>query len=309
MKAQLFPKGHRDRKDLGFVLLMAFLPLLQFLILYVVVNANSLLLAFKQYDSPTHFTFVGFANFEALFSDFRSYTFYKVALKNSALVFGIGMPCSVLLALFFSYYIYKKEGGLGSFFKMMLFLPSVVPSIALATMFVQLTDSAYPKLIKLLFNQDVLGLFQNPNTTIFTIIFYNVWCSFGVNILLLMNAMSAIPTSMTEAAKIDGANFFQVFIHIAIPQVFPTIKTLILISIGGFFVNSASIVSFYGTKAEESIYTIGYYIYVQAILNADSPAALPKLAALGIVLTLLTIPFVYLAKFLMDRFGPNEESR
>lgn len=309
MLSRVWPKGRRDKKDLLFVLLVAFLPLLQFLIFYIGVNANSFLLAFKSYDSATSFSFVGFANFVALFKDFSSFTFYLVALKNSALVFGIGMPVSLGLALFFSYYIYKRQGGLGDFFKMMLFLPSIIPSIALATMFVQLTDSAFPKLVKMLFNQDVVGLFQNPQLTIYTIIFYNIWCSFGVNVLLLLNAMSAVPASTIEAAKIDGTNFFQEFAHVVFPQIFPTVKTLFLISLGSFFVNSASIVSFYGTKAEESVYTIGYYIYVQAVLNASSPSALPKLAALGILLTLITMPLVYLGKFLLDRFGPSEESR
>lgn len=309
MVSRFWPTGRRDKKDFLFVLLVAFLPLLQFLIFYIGVNANSFLLAFKSYTSATSFSFVGFENFVSLFKDFSSFTFYKVALKNSALVFGIGMPISLGLALFFSYYIYKRQGGLGTFFKMMLFLPSVIPSIALASMFVQLTDSAYPKLVQLLFHTEVMGLFQNPSLTIYTIIFYNIWCSFGVNVLLLLNAMSGVPVSTIEAAKIDGANFFQEFAHVVFPQIFPTVKTLVLISLGGFFVNSASIVSFYGTKAEESVYTIGYYIYVQAVLNASSPAALPKLAALGILLTLVTMPIVYLAKYLMDRFGPSEESR
>lgn len=297
----------KDTKDLIFVLLLVFLPLLQFFIFYICVNFNSILLAFKKYDINGVTSFAGFDNFKQLFSDFKNFTLYKVALKNSTLVFFIGCPVSLTLALLFSYYIYKKNSKFANIFKVVLFLPSVIPSIALATMFVQITDSAYPKLMQALFNKEVFGLLQNPKSTIGTIIFYNIWCSFGVNMLLLVSAMSSINQSMIEAAKIDGVSFFQEFIYITFPQIFGTIKTLLIVSIGGFFVNSASIVSFYGTSADESIYTIGYYIYKETVnvSLSSSQVGLQRLAAFGILLTVVTLPIVYLTRYLLERFGPK----
>lgn len=297
----------KDTKDLIFVILLVALPLLQFFIFYVCVNINSILLAFKKYDINNNVSFAGFDNFKQLFIDFKSFTLYKVALKNSTLVFLIGCPISLTLALLFSYYIYKKNSKFANIFKVVLFLPSVIPAIALATMFVQITDSAYPKLMQLLFNKEVFGLLQNPKSTIGTIIFYNIWCSFGVNMLLLISAMSSINPSMIEAAKIDGVSFFQEFIYITFPQIFGTIKTLLIVSVGGFFVNSASIVSFYGTTADESVYTIGYYIYKETVnlsLN-NSQVGVPKLAAFGILLTVITLPIVYLLRYVLERFGPK----
>lgn len=297
----------KDTKDLIFVILLVALPLLQFFIFYVCVNINSILLAFKKYDINNNVSFAGFENFKQLFIDFKSFTLYKVALKNSTLVFLIGCPISLTLALLFSYYIYKKNSKFANIFKVVLFLPSVIPAIALATMFVQITDSAYPKLMQLLFNKEVFGLLQNPKSTIGTIIFYNIWCSFGVNMLLLISAMSSINPSMIEAAKIDGVSFFQEFIYITFPQIFGTIKTLLIVSVGGFFVNSASIVSFYGTTADESVYTIGYYIYKETVnlsLN-NSQVGVPKLAAFGILLTAITLPIVYLLRYVLERFGPK----
>lgn len=297
----------KDTKDLIFVLLIVALPLLQFFLFYICVNLNSILLAFKKYDANGVSSFVGFENFKQLFLDFKNFTLYKVALKNSAIVFLIGCPVSLILALLFSYYIYKKNSKFANVFKVVLFLPSVIPAIALATMFVQITDSAYPKLMQILFHKEVFGLLQNPKTTLGTIIFYNIWCSFGVNMLLLINAMSSINVSMIEAAKIDGVSFFQEFIHITFPQIFGTIKTLLIVSLGGFFINSASIVSFYGTTADENIYTIGYYIYKETVtlsLN-NSAAGLPKLAALGILLTIVTLPVVYFVRWALEHFGPQ----
>lgn len=299
----------KKTKDLIFVSLLVFLPLLQFFIFYICVNFNSILLAFKEIDINGNSSFAGLKNFKQLFLDFKNFSLYKVAFKNSLLVFLIGCPVSLTLALLFSYYIYKKNSKFANIFKIVLFLPSIIPSIALATMFVQITDSAYPKLMQALFNKEVFGLLQNPKTTISTIIFYNIWCSFGVNMLLLVNSMSSINKSMIEAAKIDGVNFFNEFIYVTFPQIFGTIKTLLIVSIGSFFVNSASIISFYGTTADESIYTIGYYLYKETVtlsLN-DNSAGLPKLAAFGLLLTIITLPIVYLVRYLLEKYGPSNE--
>lgn len=299
----------KKTKDLLFVILLISLPLLQFFIFYICVNINSILLVFKSYNSDGTVSFVGFDNFIQLFKDFKLYTMYGVALKNSAIVFLIGCPVSLSLALFFSYYIYKRNSRWAKVFKVILFLPSVIPAIALATMFVQITDSAIPKMANLLFKVEIQGLLQNPKTTLGTIIFYNIWCSFGVNMLLLVSSMSSINKSMIEAAKIDGVSFLQEFIYITFPQVFPTIKTLLIVSLGGFFINSASIVSFYGTGAEERIYTIGYYLYKETVslsLNNQN-AGIPRLAAFGVLLTIITVPVVFLTRFLLERFGPRND--
>lgn len=298
----------RRQKDLVFVLLMAFLPLLQFAIFYVGVNVNSVLLAFKSYSDQEHWSFVGLANFEVVFDDIQRYTLYKVALKNSALVFCIGTPISTFLSFIFSYYIYKSHTRFGDFMKMILFLPSIIPSIAMATIFVQVADSAIPKFWSMVFHQEILGLFQNPDLTIYTIIFYNIWVSFGVNVLLFLNAMGDISRDVVEAAEIDGAGFFREMWSITFPQCYGTVKTLLITSVGGFFVNTASIVSFYGTSAEESVYTVGYYLYKETVLNASSNASLPKLAALGLLLTIITIPAVYLVRYVLNRFDPNRSA-
>ena len=64
--------NRKKRKDLIFYCCLLFLPILQFCVFYIGVNANSLLLAFKDYsDGPAKF--VGFDNFERLFYDFKNY--------------------------------------------------------------------------------------------------------------------------------------------------------------------------------------------------------------------------------------------
>ena len=299
----------KEKNEILFIILITLIPLVHFSIFYLGVNFNSIILAFKSYNREGIASFAGFYNFQKLFQDFKLYTFYKVALKNSFLCFVIGCPLSLTLVLFFSYYIYKRNSKFAKIFKVLLFLPSIIPAIALATMYKQVTDSAIKELMMRLFNKEILGLLQNKNTRFPTILFYGIWCSFGVNMLLLVNQMTSIDVSMVEAAKIDGVNFFTEFIYITFPQVFGIIKTLFIVSLGAFFINTASIVSFYGTSASEDVYTIGYYFYKETVVASlnNNVAELPEIAAFGILLTVITVPVVYLVKKLLEKYGPSTE--
>lgn len=299
----------RRANDMIFFACLVALPLLHFFIFYICVNFNSVLLAFKNYRSDSGYSWVGLQNFRSLFSDFKGYTLYKSALKNSLLVFFVGTTVSTVLALLFSYYIYKKASRLKNVFKVLLFMPSIIPSIAMATIFKQFADGAVPDFVRLVFHKSVQGLIQNPSSTMGTIVFYNIWIGFGVNILLYLGAMNNISDSVVEAAKLDGVTFVSEFFYITLPSVFGTLQTLLIVAVGGIFINQASLVSFFGTTSEEAYYTIGYYLYKETVRISlgSSDAGLPQLAAFGLLLTFITVPLVYLVNWLMKKFGPNTE--
>ena len=211
------PPARRLPRNLLFYSLLLALPLLQFCIFYVGVNLNSVLLAFKTYTGNNTYAWLGLGNFERLFENFSQLTLYRVALGNSLTLFFVGTAVGLVCGLLFSYYIYKKALFSG-FFKVMLFMPSIIPSIALVLMFKQVADSALPEVLALL-GMDVKGLLANPDTTFGTIIFYNVWVSFGVSVLLYVGAMEKIPESVVEAAKLDGAGYLREFVSITVPLV------------------------------------------------------------------------------------------
>ena len=129
-------ESKRTRDMIFFGCLVA-LPLLHFFIFYICINFNSILLAFKQYDTNTTYHWVTFENFELLFSDFKTLTAYKYAFKNSMLFFVVGTAVATTLALFFSYYIYK-QAPMKNVFKVLLFMPSIIPVIAMSAIFKQI---------------------------------------------------------------------------------------------------------------------------------------------------------------------------
>lgn len=301
----------RNTKRLIFYICVTALPILQFLIFYIYVNFNSILLAFKAYtpnesDSLGYtVTFAGATNFVTALN-FLKESVYMV--KNSLLNFVFGSLLGLFLALVFSFYIYKKFPCSG-FFKIILFMPQIISAVVFALLFKYIVTDVYMNVAKKLTGTDVKGLLDNPDTVLITVIMYNLWHGFGVNILLFSGAMSNINDSVTESAWLDGVNYFQEFFKIVLPMIFSTLKSFLVIAIVGVFTNQMQLVSLFGMSAG-SVASLGYTLYVHAqgsdivSLNA-SYLTYPELSALGLILTAVVFPLTVLIKKAMDKFGPS----
>ena len=298
-------KNKRSRKQFIFYCAMIALPVLQVLIFYFGVNINSILLAFKNYDRETGtYMWTGFEHFVKVAKEMFTDTTWAFAFKNSVIVWAISTVVSMILALFFSYYIYKK-GLFMDFFRVMLFLPSIVSSIVMVILFRNLIDNFIPALIVRLGGEETLGLLSNHETTMAVLITYGILMGFGTNVLLLSGAMSAIPQSITEAAQIDGANKLREFFEIVFPQIFPTFLTILIISIASLFSNQLNLFSFYGSHAEAQFSTVGYILYKRTL--AASYAEYSDLAAMGIILTLIIVPITLGVRKILEKVGPSND--
>lgn len=294
-------------KDLLFYVVMLAIPVLQFCIFYIGVNGRSLLYAFQEIDIYGNATFSFkpmMSAFETLFTPTMARRFF-ISIISFVLTYGIG----TILALFFSYFIYKKI-RFSSFFKVFLFLPSIISSIILATLFKYFAEEAVPAYANDIFHQHISGLLStNPDLTFIVIIFYHILVSFGTSVLMYSNAMSGISDEVVEAAKIDGCNQFKEFFHIILPGIFPTITTFAITSVAAIFVNQISLFSFFSNGAITEIQTVGYYLYVETLTqtSANQVSGYPLLCAIGLLLSLVAIPVTILTKYLLEKYGPSEK--
>lgn len=297
----------RERKRLLFYAIMIALPLLQVGIFYFGVNINSILLAFKEYDSATgEYSWAGFEHFAKVLDEFihdPSAT-WRYAFLNSFVTWIITASVNMILALFFSYYIFKK--GIGkNFFRVMLFMPSIVSSIIMVVLFSYFVDSFIPEIVFKYFGKEMRGMLSNPDLTMFMLILYSIITGFGTNVLLLSSAMSSISDSVVEAAQIDGCNRFQEFIHVVFPSIYPTFVTILIVSIAGLFSNQMNLFSFYGMFAEVKFSTVGYILYKRTVQASYSQY--PDLAAIGILITLIIVPLTLGSRKILEKVGPKYE--
>ncbi len=298
-------KSRRRRKDLIFYSIMIAFPVLQFLVFYIGVNFNSMLLAFKDIDIVAGTETWTFEYIQKAFTLMTSSPTHLSAFTMSLLSYAITLIIGVPLGLLFSYYIYKKF-PLGNALRVILFLPSIISSIVMVTIFQFFVERAVPAAAMQWFGIEMAGLIENTATRFGTIIFYNILVSFGTTALIYSNGMAGISTEIVEAAHLDGCTGLREFWHITLPLIYPTITTFLITGVAGIFTNQMNLYSFFGTGAPESLFTWGYYLYVQTQVAA-SEAEYPLLAAMGLLLTIVIVPITLLVKWALEKFGPSTE--
>ena len=292
-------------KDLIFYTLMMIFPVVQFAVMYIGVNFNSILLAFKKIDTISgsyEWTFSNIPNAVDLFV--HSSTLISAA-KNSLLAYVVLTFIGTPLGLIFSYYIYKKM-PLSNSFRVILFLPSIISGIVMVTIFQFFVERAVPSFANQLFGIKMKGMLENPSSRYFTIIFYNLWVGFGTSVLMYSNGMSGISQEMVESAHLDGATGLTEFWKITLPMIYPTLSTFLITGIAGLFTNQIALYSFYGGGAPENLQTYGYYLYMRT-KNAASDSEYTLLSAMGLLLTVVVVPLTLFVKWALEKFGPKED--
>ena len=291
-----------------YTLLMAF-PVLHFCVFYVYVNANSIAMAFQNVDPVTGEKIWVLANFAEQFKFLTTGPAINM-LRVSLLGYVIHLVVGLTTGLLFAYYVCKKRVMSGTF-RVLMFLPSIIPAIVLVTIYRYFSDNAFPEIICRLFNlsETPQGLFSNKNTRLAVIIFYDIFVSFGTSVLVYTNKMDSIEPSLTEAAKIDGATPFKEFWHIVLPMTFSTISVFLVTGVASIFMNQMSLFSFYGWAPPADLDTFGYYFFrkTSEATTYNDKQALCSLSALGLIFSAMAIPLTFGVRYLLNRYGPKED--
>ncbi len=286
-----------------FLAVMMALPILQFIIFYIVVNFNSIVLAFQYQDGLTgEFDWLEdpFQQFRIVFMMIEEDPFTQVAIKNSIFLGVLSIFIIMPITLLFSYYVYKKMHG-GDFFKIMLFAPTIITSVVWVLIYKYFVNFGI---------RDFLGLFMKDpppliddkpfaSVTIFYIIF-----AFGSGLLLYLHAMTQISPSVVEAAEIDGASELRSFFSVIIPSIWPTIVSFLVINLSQIAVNQANLFTFFDFSADPDAQTIGYILFQYAARPGGY--WYPLASAWGLFLTIIVAPLTGIVRFLANKFGPSD---
>ncbi len=281
-----------------YVALMA-LPVIQFLIFYIGVNFRSFTYAFTKFKIKNDEIAGSSFSFKHIVEWFTNDTNFKNLLetsKMSLLYYAITLCVSIPLGLLFAYYIYKKM-PLSKVFRVLLFVPSIIPAAAFVLTY------------KSLFNVGAYEFFDS-NAFLFNrhqfayVIFYNLYISFGTSVLMYANKMFDIPPEVIEAGTLDGASGLKEFWHIVLPMTFSTLSVFLVTGVATIFTNHYNLALF---NPYADTWSLGYFLYVETGATRDNLQDLPPVAALGFILTLIAIPLTFAVKRLLEKFGPSED--
>ena len=289
------------RNKLIFYCTMVALPFIQFLIFYMLVNLRSFALGFQEYSFEYgEYIFIGFDNFEQIFRDLKETVTLVSSIKNSLELFVWTFFFGSFGAVLFSYYIYKKNVG-SEIFKILLYLPHILGSVVVVIMYKFFVEEVIPTV----FNDDMLRLLTNPDTSRATVMFYSIYISFGTRVLVYTSAMSGISDSIIESAQLDGVTPMKELLFIVLPSIWSTFITFMVTSVVGIFTNQMALYTFFGAEAPPSLYTFGYYLYRGAKVGTN--VEYPYLAALGLLLTLIAVPVTFFVRWGLKKLGPSKD--
>ncbi len=223
----------RYRGAAPYVFLTPYLLVAVVFTLYPLLNAG--VLAFYQTNGPASRAYVGFDNFRFLLHDD---VFFK-ALKNTS-VFAfcsvfLQLPLSMLLALLLN------SGGsrAKAFFRLVLFSPNLVGQIFVGILFSVMFTPRYGLINRFVHALVGFGLEErwlgNPALVMPAIVLTSLWVWVGFNMIYFLAALQSVDKSLEEAARIDGANRFQVFWNVTLPSMRHVVVFVLITCISGSF--------------------------------------------------------------------------
>lgn len=317
VKVKMFGKMEKNKKPKAYnkklgqnVFLFFFLlfPIVQFLIFYVGVAANTLKLAFQVYLPEKQAYTFSFATFANVFKEFFVNGEMSLLIKNSATQFAvglfIGMPLQIMVA-----YVVFKEVPLANAYKVILFMPNIISSLV----FVMCGRAFIQKGLPVLFNNpDLLLLDRYSPSSFYTVLVFGMWMNFAGGLIIYLSAMCSISKDVMEYGELENMSSFKEFWYVVLPSIFPTIVTYIIVAIAAFFTNYGHFYSFYGGEggAKQEFSTLGFYFFVKVAGGRNTmpdKADFPFVSAAGILFTAIVAPITLVTKHLLEKYGPSED--
>ncbi len=175
--------------------------------------------------------FVGIDNWVALIADDKFWNAFANNLVVMVFSILIQIPIGVALATFMEFANRKLTGVL----KVIWFIPMLMSSIAIGFLFryALATNGGIISTISTWFGGPNIDLLGNADFALFTVILIIAWQYVPFYMVYSMAAYTNISIEVYESAIIDGANKGQYFRRIALPLLFPSIKTAMILSMVG----------------------------------------------------------------------------
>jgi ABC-type sugar transport system permease subunit len=277
------------RRQLGPYLFVA--PfLVSFLVFYVYPIISGINLSLTDQLGFGQANYVGVANYLRVFSDQR---FWK-SITNVALLFTFGSLSSIVtLAIVMAHVINAPEiGRLRRSFTTILFAPNVTSVIVIGIIFSFLlkTNGGAINEFLGLFGAEPIQWLRDPDWAIPSLIILVVWRYLGVNTLYVLAGLQAIPTSLYEAADIEGARGIQKFFRITLPLLGPIMEFIVFqAAIGTFAVFGEPFVLVGGAGTQNSMLFPTYYLYDTSINRMRFGYAAAMAFVLAAIILVITV--------------------
>ena len=202
---------------------------------------------------------------------------YKLAVRNTLKFTGICIPLLFVLSLFVATILFRQSKwvhGIKSAFLLPMAIP--VASVVLVWNIFFDYNGMFNGLLHIFGREPVDWM--NTRYALAILIGSYLWKNIGYNIILWLAGMACIPTSQYEAARVDGAGKWKCFWYITLPNLFPSMYMIAVLSLLNSFKVFREVYLVAGDYPHDSIYTMQHLMN-----NWFRDLALDKMAAGAVV--------------------------
>lgn len=221
-----------NKKRKQFILFSLIIPML-LLIGFVVIPAFDLLrMSFTDWDGYSlQSNFLGFQNYIDMFHNKDLW----LSLKNNAVYFVIHL-CMIPVELAFAVLLTSKLRA-AKFYKTMVFMPYIINGVAIAyafSYFFSPINGAFDAILTGAGLEEwIRNWLSDPKIVNYVLSFVSLWRFSGYHVILFMAALQSLPQDIEEAARVDGANTWQLFKYIQVPSIMLMVDFVLFDNIRG----------------------------------------------------------------------------
>ncbi|MBU5445420.1 sugar ABC transporter permease [Paenibacillus sp. MSJ-34] len=290
----------KERKDLRNALFFISPWIVGFFLFTAYPLLMSLYYSFMDYNIIRSPEFIGLENYIKLFTG--DSMFYKT-LSNTFYMIFVGITAMTAVAIFVSILLNNKRIKGMAFFRVVFFLPTLVPLVILAILWIWIlqSDSGVVNSFLGFFGIEGPGWFASPTWSKPSFILMGIWGS-GNMIIIYLAGLQGISDSLYEAASIDGAGSVQKVFYVTLPMLKPMILFNVITGIINMFQSFAE--AFIITNGGPDGSTMFYSLYLYQ--NAFQYQKMGYASAMAWVLLLIALAFTLLLFKLSKRWGYEE---
>lgn len=261
-------------------------PMILFFAFTLLPMIMAIVLSFTDYDILNPPRFIGIENFKKIVTD----DFFWISLKNTCYYTLLYVPSGLLLSLGAALFLNSEKRMVG-LFRTLFYLPVLSSSVATATLWFWILNPQLGLLngILSIFHIEGPAWLYDSKLAMIAIVMMSLWAGFGGNMMIFLSGLKGIPHIYYEAARVEGANRWQMFRAITVPAL---TKTTFLVStmliIGTLQVFDQAFILTKGGPGNATI-TLVYYIYNNGFNNLNMGYASSISLILFFIILFMTI--------------------
>jgi len=236
--------GFRERSNFKIGMLFLLPWTIGFLVFTLYPMLTSFYYSFTIYHARAPLEWIGWKNYIDLFHD----KLFWQSLYNTLYMVVIGVPLTLLASFICAVLLNLKVKG-QSIYRVIYFLPSIVPTVASAILWLWILNPQMGILNTLLGYVGIEGpnWMSNPAWSKPGLILLGMW-GMGGTIVIYLSGLQDVPTSLLEAAELDGANWWQRLWYVTVPMVSPITLFNLITGVIAMFQYFAQAYVFRGTQ-------------------------------------------------------------